>query len=452
MAGKRKKVFLCSECGFDVPKWQGQCPNCGQWNTLNEMTVDDTPSISHTFGSSSLNPVPLDQISGEDSPRLLSGISELDRVLGGGMVPGSMILLSGEPGIGKSTLLLQSCKVFSKHTSVLYVSGEESLAQIKLRALRIGAAGHQIHVFSETRLEEILSAADKLSPQVMMIDSIQTLYMPSVASTPGSISQVRECAMALMQYAKSRAISVILVGHVNKDGGIAGPKVLEHMVDTVLSFEGDRHIAYRILRATKNRFGSTDEIGMFEMTSTGLREVTNPSAALLSGRPEGASGSCVAAVLEGTRPILAEVQGLVAKSAYGASRRMSAGIDYNRAVLLLAILEKRAGFMLGAFDAYLNVVGGLNLGEPAADLPTLIAIASSYLDKPVFASLAAFGEVGLSGEVRAVNGSAQRLSEIKRLGFQKCILPAACRDSSLSCDGIELIFVSDIKEAIKKAF
>jgi len=451
MAGKRKKIFVCSECGFDVPKWQGQCPNCGQWNTLGEMTVDDPPSFSLAAGGASV-PVLLDEIAETQSPRLFSGIGELDRVLGGGMVPGSLVLLSGEPGIGKSTLLLQSCKVYSLHSSVLYVSGEESLSQIKLRASRIGASGRNIHVFSETRLEEVLSAADKLFPQVLMVDSIQTLFMPSVASTPGSVSQVRECAMALMQYAKARAISVILVGHVNKDGGIAGPKVLEHMVDTVLSFEGDRHIAYRILRATKNRFGSTDEIGMFEMTGAGLKEVTNPSAALLSGRPTGASGSCVAAVLEGTRPILAEVQGLVAKSVYGASRRTSAGIDYNRAVLLLAILEKRAGFMLGSFDAYLNVVGGLNLTEPAADLPALIAIASSYLDKPVSESLAAFGEVGLSGEVRAVTGSAQRLSEIKRLGFQKCILPAACREASLSCDGVELIFVSDIKEAIKRAF
>lgn len=397
-------------------------------------------------------PVRLREITGTEDARFSTGISELDRVLGGGMVKGSMVLVSGAPGIGKSTLLLQACRYLCESSCVLYVTGEESLAQIKLRADRLGIQGDQLLICAETQIDQILLAASNLKPSVMIVDSIQTMMNTELQPAPGSITQVRDCTMQLLQFAKVNGVSVILVGHVNKDGGIAGPKVLEHMVDAVLNFEGDRHAAYRLLRATKNRFGSTNEIGMFEMTHVGLEEVQNPSAALLNGRPENANGSCVVATLEGTRPILAEIQGLVTKSAYGSARRTAAGIDYNRAVLLLAILEKRAGMLLGSYDTYINVVGGMELDEPAVDLAALLAIASSYLERTIPQDLAAFGEVGLSGEVRAVTGAAQRIAELQRLGFKSCILPEDNLANLQKIDGIRLIPVKDVQSAIRKCF
>lgn len=450
---KKKTVFLCTECGFDTPKWQGKCPNCGNWNTLVEELIKEEPKNSRAVGNKVRStPMLIKEIDINNELRTKTGIAELDRVLGGGIVLGSLILMSGEPGIGKSTLLLQACRHLSEDGTVLYVSGEESLPQIKLRAERTLVESDNILILSETNLDDIMITAENKMPKFMIIDSIQTIFNPQIASTPGSVTQVRECTMSLMQFAKQNGVSIILVGHVNKDGAVAGPKILEHMVDTVLYFEGERHIAYRLLRAAKNRFGSTNEIGLFEMTDKGLIDVINPSAALLSGRPKNVSGSCVIATLEGSRPMLSEIQGLVTKSAYGASRRTSAGIDYNRAVLLLAILEKRGGMMLGAFDAYVNVVGGLRLDEPAVDLGVIMAIASSYLDKPINPDIVVFGEVGLSGEVRSVSGASQRISEVKRLGYTKCMLPSACRDDVKNMTGIELIFVDDINKAIKLAF
>ena len=454
MAGKRKVVYVCSDCGFDTPKWQGKCPNCGSWNTMVEETVSDVKPNSFAARAvrrPAAEPVAISSVTTERESRTSTGLSELDRVLGGGMVKGSLVLVSGEPGIGKSTLLLQACGSLCEAGPVLYVTGEESLSQIKMRAQRLAIDSSRLFVLAETELDSIWSAVEKVSPGVVIVDSIQTMFNPQVASTPGSVAQVRECTMALMQYAKAHGVSMILVGHVNKDGGIAGPKVLEHMVDTVLNFEGDRHAAYRMLRAAKNRFGSTNEIGIFEMCEKGLAVVPNPSAAMLSGRPDGASGSCVAAVLEGTRPLLAEIQGLVTKSAYGSSRRTSAGIDYNRAMLLLAILEKRGGFMLSAYDAYINVVGGLSLDEPAVDLAVIMAIASSYLEKPLLDNLAVFGEVGLSGEIRSVSGAVQRVSELARLGFEKCIIPRSCAEQ-ITVKGMECIGVSSIQEALHAGF
>ncbi len=451
---KTKSVFVCSECGFDTPKWQGKCPSCGQWNTMAEMTISKS-SLSSTDALRPLAeamPKPISKIGEQEEGRISTEISELDRVLGGGMVKGSLVLVSGEPGIGKSTLLLQTCKGLSKSGNVLYVTGEESLSQIKLRSNRLNVNEENIYIYAETQLDRVLNAAQQINPTVMIIDSVQTIFQPELTSTPGSVTQVRDCTMRLMSYGKNNNISIVLVGHVNKDGGIAGPKVLEHMVDAVLNFEGDRHVSYRMLRAVKNRFGSTNEIGMFEMGNEGLSQVLNPSAALLSGRPEGASGSCVVATLEGTRPVLAEIQGLVTKSAYGSSRRTSAGIDYNRAVLLLAILEKRGGFMLSAYDAYINVVGGLNLDEPAVDLAAILAIGSSYLERSIAPDLAVFGEVGLSGEIRGVTGATQRLAELKRIGFSKCILPKTNAAELKDIKGIELIPVSNISEALKKCF
>ena len=456
MPPKKKTVYLCTECGYDSPKWMGKCPGCGAWNTMVEETVRPEVStggvLSGPIRKGAIRPMRLSEINQDGEIRIMTDIPELDRVLGGGVVHGSLILISGEPGIGKSTLLLQTCQNLCRENVVLYVTGEESLSQIKMRANRLGIDRNNLFVLPETDLDSILQQADSLSPNFIFIDSIQTMYDPQVTSAPGSITQVRECTMKLMQYAKGKGVSVVLVGHINKDGNIAGPKILEHMVDTVLSFEGEKHNSYRMLRASKNRFGSTNEIGLFEMTGDGLVDVPNPSAALLSGRPLNTSGSCVVATIEGTRPILSEIQGLVTKSAYGSARRTSAGLDYNRAVLLLAILEKRAGFMLGAFDAYINVVGGLSLDEPAVDLGVMLAIASSYLDRPIRHDLAVFGEVGLAGEMRAVSNAAQRIQELARLGFKYCILPRASADSLKAPEGIKLIPVSDIKEAIKACF
>ena len=453
---KTKTAFVCTECGYDSPKWYGKCPSCGQWNTMvEEILREEKPGRGNAapgvFPRNS-RPVRLDEISNAEDVRFSTGVCELDHVLGGGMVKGSLVLVSGAPGIGKSTLLLQACQYICDMQTVLYITGEESLAQIKLRADRLRVREEKLLVCAETQMDQIILSAAELKPSVMIVDSIQTMYHPEIQSAPGSVAQVRECTMQLLQFSKANGIAVILVGHINKDGGIAGPKVLEHMVDAVLNFEGDRHAAYRLLRATKNRFGSTNEIGMFEMTDHGLEEVENPSAALLSGRPADTNGSCVVATLEGTRPILAEVQGLVTKSAYGAARRTAAGIDYNRAVLLLAIMEKRAGMLLGSYDTYINVIGGLELEEPAIDLPVILAIASSYLERPISPKLAAFGEVGLAGEVRAVTGASQRITELRRLGFDRCIIPEANLKGLGEQTGISLIPVKDIQSAIHACF
>ena len=453
---KTKTAYVCTECGYDSPKWYGKCPSCGSWNTMAEETIREEKRGSHGVNilapGAGNRPVRLKEISGTEDVRFSTGIGELDRVLGGGMVKGSLVLVSGAPGIGKSTLLLQACRSLFENDCVLYVTGEESLSHNKMRADRLNIDGDNLLICAETQMDQVLLSASQFKPSVMIVDSIQTMLNTELQSAPGSITQVRECTMQLLQFAKTSGTSVILVGHVNKDGGIAGPKVLEHMVDAVLNFEGDRHASYRLLRAAKNRFGSTNEIGMFEMTHCGLEEVRNPSAALLSGRPENANGSCVVATLEGTRPILAEIQGLVTKSAYGSARRTAAGIDYNRAVLLLAILEKRAGMLLGAYDTYINVVGGMDLDEPAVDLAILLSIASSYLERSIPQDLAAFGEVGLSGEVRAVTGAAQRIAELQRLGFQTCILPEDNLSGLRGVEGIRLIPVKDVQNAIRQCF
>ncbi|MBQ7624616.1 MAG: DNA repair protein RadA [Clostridia bacterium] len=450
---KNKTEYVCSSCGYVSSTWYGRCPSCKEFNTLEEIKI--APVKNERASSLSLKggqtPQPICEITPDEDERFESGISELDRVLGGGFVKGSVVLVAGEPGIGKSTLLLQACANLCKSGTVLYVSGEESKAQIKMRASRLGINTDKLYLYCENGVAGVLDTCERLSPRIVVIDSIQTAYDPQVQSAAGSITQVKEATMAYMNYAKSTGTTIVIVSHVNKEGSVAGPKTMEHMVDAVLNFEGDSHIAYRVLRAAKNRFGSTNELGMFEMTSKGLREIENPSAALLEGRPKDASGSCVIASLEGTRPILAEVQGLVTKSAFGAPRRTSSGLDYSRAVLILAILEKRVGFKLGIYDAYINVVGGMSIDEPAADLPVALSVASSYLEKPIPPTLAAFGELGLSGEVRAVQGAGQRIAEAKRLGFQKIILPKSCARAleAKEKEGIDLVFVSSLKEAIK---
>lgn len=450
---KRKTIFLCSDCGYEAVKWSGQCPSCGAWNTLEEMAAPAAPKAHSGMGTAFTRSAPqkVSEVGGADELRLSTGISEFDRVLGGGAVAGSLILVGGEPGIGKSTLLLQACRNICAGERVLYVSGEESARQLKLRAQRVEALSDNLYIHAETDMDEVINAALKLKPTLMVIDSIQTIYRTSVESSPGSVSQIRDCTMALMQLAKSEGITIMVVGHVTKDGAIAGPKVLEHMVDCVLYFEGERNISYRMLRAAKNRFGSTNEIGVFEMSDAGLQEITNPSQALLSGRPEDAAGSCVACAMEGTRPILAEVQALVTKTVYGVPRRMAAGVDYNRAVLIMAILEKRAGLLLGASDAYLNVIGGLRLDEPAVDLPAALAIASSFLDRPVREGLVAFGEIGLTGELRAVSAVSQRLNEVRRLGFTKCVVPALCLKGVRVPDGLEVVAVKSLMDAIEQS-
>ena len=422
---KIKTSYICSECGFESPKWYGKCPSCGEWNTLNEELNSQQTKNSFSNSFSTVNQVlALDDICGENDERIPTKIEEFDRVLGGGIVKGSLVLLSGDPGIGKSTILLQICQnLGSKGQKILYVSGEESANQIKLRAVRIGVTTNNLFILSQTDLATIVECIKAEKPDIVIIDSIQTMVYDQVNSSAGSITQVRECTNVFMHTAKGLGIPIFIVGHVNKDGAIAGPKVLEHIVDTVLYFEGERNYSYRILRGVKNRFGSTNEIGVFEMTADGLKEVLNPSLMMISGRPKNTSGTCVACVMEGTRPILAEVQGLVCATGFGTPRRMSTGFDYNRMSMLLAVLEKRAGYFFNNMDAYVNVVGGLKLDEPAADLTVALALVSSLKDKAVDDKTIAFGEVGLAGEIRAVNNCEQRISEAKRLGFERCIIP-----------------------------
>lgn len=420
---KVKSSFVCSECGYETPKWYGKCPNCGEWNTLNEeMPVQEAKGkISRPVSAS--NTMRLNEISGDIEKRIATGIGEFDRVLGGGIVLGSLVLISGDPGIGKSTILLQICEHIGKNKQVLYVSGEESASQIKLRANRLGVFTNNLLILSQTDVRTIIDTIKTEKPDVVMIDSIQTMIFDECSSSAGSVTQVRECTNIFMHTAKSYGIPILVVGHVNKDGAIAGPKVLEHIVDTVLYFEGERNYSYRILRGVKNRFGSTNEIGVFEMMQDGLKEVENPSLLMLSGRPKNTSGTCVACVMEGSRPILAEVQGLVTATGFGTPRRMSTGFDYNRMAMILAVLEKRAGYYFNNMDAYINVVGGLKLDEPSADLTVALALVSSLKDMVVNDNVIAFGEIGLAGEIRAVSNCEQRVAEAYRLGFDKCIIP-----------------------------
>lgn len=450
---KAKTVFFCTSCGNETPKWVGRCPGCGAWNTLEEhieKPVAPGRAKSAPVGVSRV-PQKLTDVDTDSEIRFSTGMGELNRVLGGGAVSGSLVLVGGAPGIGKSTLLLQICNSLCKGRSVLYVSGEESERQLKLRAIRLGVAPENLYILSETRLSDVLEAVEGSRPDILIVDSIQTLYNEDNDSSPGSVSQVKDCTMSLMQLSKSQGITVFVVGHVNKDGNIAGPKVLEHMVDCVLYFEGDPNSSYRLLRAAKNRFGSTNEIGVFEMLDSGLSEVPNPSQMLLAGRPEGASGTCVACVMEGTRPILAEVQALVTKTTFNVPRRAADGIDFNRAVLLMAVAEKRAGLRLSLFDAYLNVIGGLRLDEPGADLPVVLSVASSYRDQPIADDLVAIGEVGMTGEVRSVSHLNQRLQEVVRLGFKKCIIPKNSAEKLEVPEGLTVYRVKNLREAIEIA-
>lgn len=451
MATKSKTVFVCGECGYETPKWVGKCPGCGEWNTMVEdvrlpqkAAVTAAPRPAHTFSA-----MPLSQINAADEHRFVTGISELDRVLGGGIVKGSVILLSGDPGIGKSTILLQVCNALQGDIKILYVSGEESAIQIKLRAKRIGVESDGVSIMTETDVQTVCEYINSARPDLVMIDSIQTMQHPDISSSPGSIVQVRESANLLLRTGKSLDIPIFIVGHVNKGGDIAGPKVMEHIVDTVLYFEGERNQSYRILRAIKNRFGSTNEIGVFEMTETGLAEVENPSAMMLSGRMSDVSGGCITCIIEGTRPILAEVQGLVAATGFGNARRTAAGFDYNRLNLLLAVLEKRLGLMFSNLDTYINIVGGIRLDEPAADLAVALALVSGLRDIPIDENTIAFGEIGLSGELRSVPRAQARVNEAARMGFTRCILPTAClRQINSAPDGIKLIGVKRLSDAV----
>ena len=446
---KAKTVYFCTNCGNETAKWQGKCPACGSWNTITEhIQKPAAPGVSASLGANR----PAQRINDVDinaDARFTTGINELDRVLGGGAVVGSLVLVGGSPGIGKSTLLLQICNSLCTQRKVLYVSGEESESQLKMRAKRIGVTPDDLFVLSETNLSAIFDTIDTIEPDVVIVDSIQTLYQDNNDSSPGSVSQVKDCTISLMHLSKSRGITVFVVGHINKDGAIAGPKVLEHMVDCVLYFEGSANTAYRLLRAAKNRFGSTNEIGVFEMQENGLVEVPNPSQMLLEGRPKGSPGTCVACVMEGTRPVLAEVQALVTKSSFNAPRRTADGFDYNRAVLLLAVAEKRAGMQLGLYDAYINVIGGLQLDEPGADLAVVLAIASSYRDTPINDDMVAIGEVGLTGEIRSVSFLNQRLAEVARLGFTKCIIPKNTAEKLDIPKNLTAYQVRNLREAIE---
>ncbi len=448
---KAKTLFYCTECGNESPKWAGRCSVCGAWNSIVEQPEEKKAAGKGRLLANvrTVKAESITDLSSDEEIRFSTGMGELDRVLGGGAVKGSLVLVGGAPGIGKSTLMLQICKKLGQQFRVLYISGEESVHQLKLRAKRLQVESENLYVLSETNLGDVLECVNQEQPEVLIVDSIQTLYNEELNSPAGSVGQVKDCTMKLMQLAKEGNITVFVIGHVNKDGFIAGPKVLEHMVDCVLYFEGEQHMAYRILRAAKNRFGATNEIGVFEMLDCGLREVENPSEMLLSGRPEDAPGSCVTCVMEGARPVLAEVQALLAPTNANYPRRTCNGLDSNRASMLLAVLEKRGRLRMSQCDAFFNIIGGLTLDEPAADLATLVAIASSYLDKPVPAKLAAIGEVGLSGEVRSVSHAPQRLSEVHRLGFTKCIVPVQQGDMLRAPDGLQLIPVKNIGQVLQ---
>lgn len=449
---KLKSLYVCSECGYESAKWYGKCPGCGEWNTMSEEIPVSASSKGTKKLSVSVQPVlKLNDITGDVEKRISTGINEFDRVLGGGIVQGSLVLIGGDPGIGKSTILLQICEHLGKTCDVLYVSGEESANQIKLRANRLGVTTNRLGVLAQTDVGIIVETVKSEKPDIVIIDSIQTMIYDECSSSAGSVTQVRECTNIFMHMAKSLGIPVFVVGHVNKDGAIAGPKVLEHIVDTVLYFEGERNYSYRILRGVKNRFGSTNEIGVFEMRQSGLAEVENPSLLMLSGRPKNVSGTCVACVMEGTRPILAEVQGLVTATGFGTPRRMSTGFDYNRMAMILAVLEKRGGYYFNSMDAYINVIGGLKLDEPAADLTVAMALISSLKDVVVQENAIAFGEIGLAGEIRAVNNCEQRVSEALRLGFDKCIIPfhnykSLSKSVKVNAD---IIPVRSVREAFK---
>ncbi len=454
MATKSKSVYVCSECGFESAKWYGKCPGCGQWNTMNEEVKESAVKKSSNSYSSHIisRPVSLQEISTTDEERYYTGLTELDRVLGGGIVKGSLILISGEPGIGKSTILLQICEYLGRRLRILYVSGEESSRQIKLRAARLGVESDNLYILTETDIQSVIEQIRADRPDLVMIDSIQTMNFTDLNSSPGSVTQVRECTNAIMRASKALEIPTIVVGHVNKDGAIAGPKVLEHIVDAVLYFEGDRQMSYRILRAVKNRYGSTNEIGVFDMGDNGLCQVDNPSLAMLSGRPKNVSGTCVTCVIEGSRPILAEIQGLATSSGFGNPRRMSTGFDYNRMSLLLAVLEKRAGYYFTNLDAYVNVVGGLRLDEPASDLAVAMSLVSSLKDTPINDNAIVFGEIGLAGEIRSVTHIEARISEAARLGFKKCILPFHnLKQVNAKYQDIALIGVKNVREAFESS-
>ena len=447
---KTKTRFYCTQCGNETAKWAGKCPACGSWNSIVEQPERGSGSAKSAaqWGSGKKTPRPIKQVEAGEELRFQTGLGELDRVLGGGAVEGSFVLVGGAPGIGKSTLMLQICNYLCRTGKVLYVSGEETERQLRLRADRLGVLCETLYVLSETNLDDIIEASVSLHPTVLIVDSIQTLYSESQGTSPGSVSQVKECAMALMRLAKEEAITVFLIGHVNKEGSIAGPKVLEHMVDCVLYFEGEQHMSFRILRAVKNRFGATNEIGVFEMEDRGLVEVPNPSERLLSGRPVNTPGACVTCVMEGARPVLAEIQALMAPTSFAAPRRTVNGFDYNRAMLLLAVLEKRGGFRLGGCDAYLNVIGGLTIDEPAADLAAALAIVSSYLDKPLPPDLAALGEIGLTGELRSVHSLNLRLAEVRRLGFGRCLVPARGSGNLEPVEGLQIVPVKHVGAAL----
>lgn len=423
MAAKAKTMFVCSECGYDSAKWYGQCPSCGEWNTMEEITIRSESAKKSSPSFERSRAVVIDEISETSEIRYDTGISEFNRVLGGGLVKGSLVLIGGDPGIGKSTILLQACRFLSENKKVLYVSGEESASQIKLRASRLGVMSKNLFVLCETDAEHISEFIRTDKPDVVIIDSIQTMNITDIQSSTGSVTQVRECTNLFMRTAKSLSIPIFIVGHVNKDGNIAGPKVLEHIVDTVLYFEGDRNMSYRILRAVKNRFGSTNEIGVFTMNDTGLEEVPNPSKMLLEGRPKNTSGTCVMCVMEGSRPILAEVQALVTPTGFGTPRRMTNGYDFNRMAMLVAVLEKRAGYYFANTDIYLNIIGGLRINEPASDLSVVLALVSSLKDMILKDDVIAFGEIGLAGEIRGVSNAQQRVNEAVRMGFRKIIIP-----------------------------
>ena len=448
---KIKSVYICSECGYESPKWYGKCPSCGEWNTMNEEVRDYSKAAAKpaSHASAYAPPVQVKEISTTDEIRYKTGLNELDRVMGGGIVKGSLILLGGDPGIGKSTILLQICEHLGKELKILYVSGEESKRQLKLRADRLGVDSDNLYILTQTDVELICETIRQDKPNIVMIDSIQTMSLSELNSSPGSVTQVRESTNYFMRTAKSLDIPMIIVGHVNKEGSIAGPKVLEHVVDAVLHFEGDKQMSYRILRAVKNRYGSTNEIGVFEMTDSGLSEVDNPSLMLISGRPLNVSGTCIACAMEGTRPILAEIQALAAATGFGNPRRMCTGFDYNRMNLIIAVLEKRAGYYFSNTDAYINVVGGLRLDEPAVDLAVAMALVSSLKDVPIADDAIAFGEIGLAGEIRSVSHAQQRVNEAVRLGFKKVIVPAHNMKDITAPEGAQIIPVKNVRQAFE---